>query len=153
VTIVSILRLQSLVHFANSSNPTWDNLPVSQWSTIEINIGIICACMPSLRVLLVRLFPKLLGTTQHSKSNGYYANNSHVQNGGNISVNWKGKSLISSQNQSQQDMNSDGITYSQTYTVQWGDHRSDHDDTKSMQMSDLDTEALKSGSRVTENEL
>ncbi len=68
-------------------------------------------------------------------------------------MNWKGKSLISSQNQSQQDMNSDGITYSQTYTVQWGDHRSDHDDTKSMQMSDLDTEALKSGSRVTENEL
>jgi hypothetical protein len=109
--------------------------------------------MPSLRVLLVRLFPKLLGTTQLSKSNGYYANSSHVQTGGNISVNRKGKSLISSQNQSQQDMNSDGITYSQTYTVQWGDHRSEHNDTKSIQMSDLDTEALKSSGRVTENEL
>jgi len=50
-------------------------------------------------------------------------------------------------------MNSDGITYSQTYTVQWGDRRSEHDDTKSIQMSDLDTEALKSSGRVTENEL
>ncbi|PMD42414.1 hypothetical protein L207DRAFT_632186 [Hyaloscypha variabilis F] len=68
ITIVSILRLQSLVHFANSSNPTWDNLNVSQWSTIEINVGIIYAYMPSLRVLLVRLFPKLLGTSQYSKS-------------------------------------------------------------------------------------
>ena len=105
--------------------------------------------MPSLRVLLVRLFPKLLGTSQHSKSNGYYANNSHVQTGGNISVSRKGKSLISSQNQSQQDMNGDGITYSQTYTVQWGEH----DDTKSMQLSDLDPESMKSSSRVTENEL
>jgi len=46
-------------------------------------------------------------------------------------------------------MNGDGITYSQTYTVQWGEH----DDTKSMQLSDLDPESMKSSSRVTENEL
>ena len=61
----------------------------------------------------------------------------------------KGKSLISSQNQSQQDMNGDGITFERTYTVRWGEH----DETKSIQMSDLDAEAMKSSSRVTENEL
>ena len=37
VTVVSILRLQSLLQFANSTNPTWDNLAVTQWSTVEIN--------------------------------------------------------------------------------------------------------------------
>jgi hypothetical protein len=99
--------------------------------------------MPSLRVLLVRLFPKLLGTTQRS-NNGYYVNNSHSHIGGNISVNRPDKSLNSSQADG-----SDGITYSQTYIVQWGEH----DGAKSMQMSDLDIEAMKSSSRVSENEL
>lgn len=37
VTVVSILRLQSLLQFANSTNLTWDNLAVTQWSTVEIN--------------------------------------------------------------------------------------------------------------------
>jgi hypothetical protein len=61
--------------------------------------------------------------------------------------------LISSQNQSQQDMNGDGITYSQTYTVQWGENGRDNGETKSIQMNDLDHEAMKSSSRVRENEL
>jgi hypothetical protein len=98
--------------------------------------------MPSLRVLLVRLFPKLLGTTQ--RSNGYYVNNSHSHIGGNISVNRPGKSMNSSLPDE-----SDGITYSQTYIVQWGDR----EEGKSVQMSDLDPEAMKSSSRVSENEL
>ncbi|EAQ89514.1 hypothetical protein CHGG_06133 [Chaetomium globosum CBS 148.51] len=69
VTIVSIIRLHALVTFAQSSNATWDNFPVSLWSTVEINVGIMCTCMPTLRLLLVRLFPALGGTT--SRSYGY----------------------------------------------------------------------------------
>ena len=45
-------------------------MEVSIWSTIEINVGIICACMPTLRLLLVRLFPVLGG----SRSAGKYYN-------------------------------------------------------------------------------
>jgi hypothetical protein len=41
VTIVSILRLQSLVHFAQSSNASWEFYSVSVWSTIEICVGIM----------------------------------------------------------------------------------------------------------------
>lgn len=67
VTVVSILRLSSLVEFrADSLNPTWDFFNVALWSDIEINVGIICVCMPSLRVLLTRIFPKMLGTSQKS---------------------------------------------------------------------------------------
>ncbi|UNI23364.1 hypothetical protein JDV02_009188 [Purpureocillium takamizusanense] len=62
-TIVSILRFQSLIHFANSLNPTWDQWNVAWWSTIEINIGIICACLPTLRLMLVRLFPRALSSS------------------------------------------------------------------------------------------
>jgi hypothetical protein len=41
VTVVSILRLQALVHFATSSNVSWEFYDVSVWSTIEICVGIM----------------------------------------------------------------------------------------------------------------
>lgn len=59
VTIVSVLRLRALNFSANTANPTWDFFDVGIWSTVEINVGIICVCMPSLRLLLVRVFPRL----------------------------------------------------------------------------------------------
>ncbi|QSZ32616.1 hypothetical protein DSL72_002195 [Monilinia vaccinii-corymbosi] len=65
VTVVSILRLRSLVHFSNTKNPTWDYIQVGYWSTIEICTSIICSCMPALRLLLVRVFPRLSGTSSN----------------------------------------------------------------------------------------
>jgi hypothetical protein len=41
VTVVSILRLQALVHFAASSNVSWEFYDVSVWSTVEICVGIM----------------------------------------------------------------------------------------------------------------
>ncbi|PHH91350.1 hypothetical protein CDD83_812 [Cordyceps sp. RAO-2017] len=66
-TVVSVLRLHSLIHFANSWNPTWDQFGVAWWSTIEIEVGLLCTCMPTLRIILVRMFPRLLGTDRSSK--------------------------------------------------------------------------------------
>ncbi|KAH7091696.1 CFEM domain-containing protein [Paraphoma chrysanthemicola] len=63
VTVVSILRLRSLVTFANSINPTWDQWDVSHWSIVEINVGLICACMPAFRTLLAGVLPKVFGST------------------------------------------------------------------------------------------
>ncbi|KAG5957352.1 hypothetical protein E4U58_006172 [Claviceps cyperi] len=68
VTIVSILRLQSLLYFFSSSNPTWDLWYTAWWSTIEINIGLICACLPAVRLLLARMWPRMFGNTSRSKS-------------------------------------------------------------------------------------
>ncbi|PVH72157.1 hypothetical protein DL98DRAFT_611756, partial [Cadophora sp. DSE1049] len=65
VTVVSILRLKALVTFANTSNPTWDFFDAGLWSTIELDVGIICACMPAIRIILIRMFPRL-GSTQTS---------------------------------------------------------------------------------------
>lgn len=33
------------------------------WSTIEVHVGIICACMPAIRQLLRNIFPASLGST------------------------------------------------------------------------------------------
>jgi hypothetical protein len=41
VTVVSILRLFALVHFAASTNASWEFYDVSIWSTIEVCVGIM----------------------------------------------------------------------------------------------------------------
>ncbi|RGP78981.1 hypothetical protein FLONG3_2887 [Fusarium longipes] len=75
VTIVSILRLYACVEagLSQNNNPSWEYLPMCKWSTIELNVGVWCTCMPTLRLLLVQLFPKWLGT---SKRYLKYGNNS-----------------------------------------------------------------------------
>ncbi|KAF2998310.1 hypothetical protein E8E13_007608 [Curvularia kusanoi] len=66
VTVVSMLRLRSLVHFANTTDMTWDYLEASLWSVMECDVGIICTCMPSIRLGLSRMFPRIMGSTHQS---------------------------------------------------------------------------------------
>ncbi|KJZ71627.1 hypothetical protein HIM_09021 [Hirsutella minnesotensis 3608] len=69
-TVVSILRLRSLINFANTWNPTWDDWEVAWWSTIEINVGIICTCLPTLRLILVSVAPRIFGTGRNTPPGG-----------------------------------------------------------------------------------
>lgn len=62
-TVISIVRLQSLFHFGNSANPTWDHWSVAYWSTVEVNVSIICTCLPSIRLILAHLFPRIIGSS------------------------------------------------------------------------------------------
>ncbi|KAJ5024621.1 hypothetical protein PSV08DRAFT_366283 [Bipolaris maydis] len=81
VTLVSIIRLHALVNFAKSSNITYDFLDTSLWSLIEIYVGIICVCMPSLKLGLQFFYPKILRSvvsTSRYTSSG--------QTGGNIAI-------------------------------------------------------------------
>ncbi|KAJ5506007.1 hypothetical protein N7453_004964 [Penicillium expansum] len=80
VTLVSILRLNSLIHFASTTNLTWDYVTVGYWSTIECDVGVICACLPAIRSLLRRVAPGLFGDTEKAKSS--YAMNSHSRGTG-----------------------------------------------------------------------
>ncbi|KLJ12295.1 hypothetical protein EMPG_12638 [Blastomyces silverae] len=79
VTIVSILRLHTLLKFAKSHNFTWDYVEMGYWSTIEIHVGIICACMPAMRSLLRRIFPSFFSYTQHQKSGTFGNGSSHEE--------------------------------------------------------------------------
>ncbi|KAH6871344.1 hypothetical protein B0T10DRAFT_417529 [Thelonectria olida] len=58
--IVCILRLQALVAWGHTINPTWDAFSTCYWSIIELNVVIYCVCMPNLRLLLLRLFPRIV---------------------------------------------------------------------------------------------
>jgi hypothetical protein len=137
VTVISIIRLQTLISFANSTNPTWDQADAANWSTIEINVGIICACMPALRLILVRLFPRALGSTQYA-SNQYYAkygtNSRAIKSGHNASV---------SRSQLGHDdifagKHSNAITYTTTFEVRHGD-----DEEQLVPMEDLSSKGHK----------
>ncbi|RJE26704.1 integral membrane protein [Aspergillus sclerotialis] len=55
--VTSICRLVSLKTIADSNDPTYDNVGAALWSAIECNVGIICACLPTLRPLVSRIFP------------------------------------------------------------------------------------------------
>ncbi|KAH7397235.1 hypothetical protein BKA66DRAFT_408993 [Pyrenochaeta sp. MPI-SDFR-AT-0127] len=67
VIFTSAIRLYSLVHFANSQNITWDYVEAGYWSLIEIDVSIVCGCMPALRLLISRTWPKIKMTFHSSK--------------------------------------------------------------------------------------
>ncbi|KAI0148662.1 CFEM domain-containing protein [Xylariaceae sp. FL1272] len=72
VTVVSAIRLNSLIVFANTQNPTYDYKDAAWWSTVELHTGIVCACLPSLRSLFVSLGVRILGSTKgNSRATGY----------------------------------------------------------------------------------
>ncbi|OCL12389.1 hypothetical protein AOQ84DRAFT_155692 [Glonium stellatum] len=65
VTVISMLRLKWMIQFANTQNVTWDYVPIGYWSTIEVHVGIICACLPALRALQFRIFPSTKRPSQY----------------------------------------------------------------------------------------
>ena len=83
--MTSIIRLKSLTIAADSPDPTrklhlsvgsnstvvshivGDNAAIGMWSSIEMNMGIICACLPPLRPLVTRMFPLLMPSISRSK--------------------------------------------------------------------------------------
>ncbi|KAF1933714.1 CFEM domain-containing protein [Didymella exigua CBS 183.55] len=68
VIVISSLRLYTLAHFANSKNITWDYFEAGYWSLLEIDVSIICGCMPAHRLLLSRLWPKVKLTFNSGKN-------------------------------------------------------------------------------------
>ncbi|OAF99007.1 uncharacterized protein CC84DRAFT_1191485 [Paraphaeosphaeria sporulosa] len=69
VIFTSAMRLYSLVHFANSHNITWDYVEAGYWSLIEVDVSIICGCMPAHRMLIARAWPKIKLTFHSTKGN------------------------------------------------------------------------------------
>lgn len=69
VIVISALRLYTLAYFAKSQNITWDYFEAGYWSLLEIDVSIICGCMPAHRLLVSRLWPMIKLTFHTGKSN------------------------------------------------------------------------------------
>ncbi|KAK0748469.1 hypothetical protein B0T21DRAFT_278893 [Apiosordaria backusii] len=76
VTIVCCIRLRYIADITNSQNPTQDLFNIIRWSTIEGFTSSVCACMPFIRQVLVRFFPKAIGSGTTKKSNYAYGGHS-----------------------------------------------------------------------------
>ena len=65
--IASVLRMLAftLAFRDGTYNLVWGGRSIAIWTAIEMNVAIICACLPPLRLLIVRLF---LSRTRLSKS-------------------------------------------------------------------------------------
>ncbi|KAK0728920.1 hypothetical protein B0T21DRAFT_292621 [Apiosordaria backusii] len=66
---ISVIRIQYL---RLSEDTTWDNVASSCWSIGELCSGITCACLPTLRPLVAKVFPSM----NSSNSYGSYQKSS-----------------------------------------------------------------------------
>ncbi|KAI1364770.1 hypothetical protein F5Y08DRAFT_328499 [Xylaria arbuscula] len=66
VVITSCLRATTLNLQAKSRDPLYD-VASTMWTTIEMSVALICACLPQIRPLIVKLFPKIMPATNASK--------------------------------------------------------------------------------------
>ncbi|QPC73113.1 hypothetical protein HYE68_003865 [Fusarium pseudograminearum] len=133
VTIMSILRLYATViaGMSHTNNASWEYLAMSKWSTIEINVGIWCACMPTLRIMFSRLFPQLLGTSKRylKYGSGKSGKTSDTENNTRKCENYDGKlrpervvsvARVGRDSKNRSAARPDGITCDRTYEVQYG---------------------------------
>jgi hypothetical protein len=103
---ISIIRIQTLRVAAETQDPTYDNAPAAYWSFLELIIGVIAACLPTLRPIFVKLMPRLfgaggtLGTGSGRPSRATYGAHGYVlPKGGSSAAGWSrsgGKTALSS---------------------------------------------------------
>lgn len=75
--IIGILRLYFLYQSTVSTDLTYDNVSPATWSAIELNVGIMCACVPALRPVIGVMFPRLLASTAAKTSTSPFSRTHH----------------------------------------------------------------------------
>ncbi|KAL1840469.1 hypothetical protein VTJ49DRAFT_466 [Mycothermus thermophilus] len=58
---VSIYRIRTLGAAAVATDPTWDNVDAATFSFLELSVGVVTVCLPTLRPFLARVMPGLFG--------------------------------------------------------------------------------------------
>ncbi|KAK2042612.1 hypothetical protein LZ31DRAFT_555905 [Colletotrichum somersetense] len=67
--IISAFRIKTLRVAAQTQDPFWDNVDAATWSFLEVTIGILAACLPTLRPIFVALLPRLFNGSSFSNKN------------------------------------------------------------------------------------
>ncbi|KFY01800.1 hypothetical protein O988_02525 [Pseudogymnoascus sp. VKM F-3808] len=73
VCIATIVRLTTLASSSAGKDPTYTPIPATNWSVIEANIGLICACLPSLKPFLDNIVRTCLGQPPRSTTPNPYS--------------------------------------------------------------------------------
>lgn len=67
---ISIIRIRTLRVAAETQDPTWDNVDAATWSFLELTIGVLAACLPTLRPIFVKIMPRLFGNSTAASGTG-----------------------------------------------------------------------------------
>ncbi|KAI0012489.1 hypothetical protein F4779DRAFT_567749 [Xylariaceae sp. FL0662B] len=70
VVAVTIYKLTLIESWTRGVNPTYEQVPMMIWAGIEIDLGVICACMPSLPVLFRPAMRRLRDVTSKRSADG-----------------------------------------------------------------------------------
>jgi hypothetical protein len=70
VTICSIVRLQYLAQLGKVANATYHYNAISLWSGLEGDVGVICACMPTIAGPILYFFREKVGSAVSSRITG-----------------------------------------------------------------------------------
>lgn len=84
ICLITTLRMATLPQTLKLKEPTWESAPTNLWSFIEAAVGVICACLISLRRTISRLWPQRWRSRKGSSA-GYYARYGGGSTGGKMS--------------------------------------------------------------------
>ncbi|KAL2268980.1 hypothetical protein VTJ83DRAFT_3826 [Remersonia thermophila] len=68
---VSIYRIRTLGAAAVATDPTWDNVDAATFSFLELSVGVVTVCLPTLRPFLARVMPGVFGHLLQQSSGGH----------------------------------------------------------------------------------
>lgn len=67
VVVTSCLRMTT-ISFASTTPDTTYDIASTMWTMIEMNVAVVCACMPMLRPVVVKLLPGLFPSTSAGRT-------------------------------------------------------------------------------------
>lgn len=74
ICLTTALRMATLPLSLNTKDPTYESAPANLWSFIEAAVGVICACLISLRKSIGALWPSKWRSNKGTSSGGQYRN-------------------------------------------------------------------------------
>ncbi|CEJ53790.1 Putative Integral membrane protein [Penicillium brasilianum] len=103
LTIIAIIRVVVFWENRWGINQTVGLFPLIHWSVIEVQISIMCACLPAFRALVGRWFPGLIGSARRTYAshtmegyNRHTGGNSNINKSVSYSVNYTSRSETNS---------------------------------------------------------
>ena len=69
VCLVSLIRIVTITRM-DFEDVTWKFAVLAYWGAVEVNLAIICACLMTLKPLVVRVWPTLLASTARHETYG-----------------------------------------------------------------------------------
>jgi len=100
VCATTIVRTTTLAGSSKAGDPTWAPIPATIWSVVEANTGIICACLPFMKPIIVALIPSLAASftsvRRHVKSLATISLNSSGGSGNGTQYSRRGSEPLSS---------------------------------------------------------